>query len=249
MFRKSIYPFFSCFQYHRLMPNQTDLEHKIDTIGRHSCFGLNTRQELSTLASKAEWLTYKRGEMIFGQGDTPKVAHIVHSGRVKVFRLSSTGQAFISLIAGPFNTLNVVTCFGPNPRFFSAEALEDVRLLAIPANDFVDFVVRHPTTAKAVIVIMGKHQMSAINRVMDLIEEGVQQRILNVLTLLCNRFGSDLPLTNADLAELAGTTRETAARIVSRMGESGFLAKKRGRINILDPELLKKMASDRYFFF
>jgi CRP-like cAMP-binding protein len=230
------------------MPHENDLKRKIDAIRSHPSFECNSMQELIPLARQAELLTFKRGDMIFHQGDTPKHAHIVHTGRVKVFMTSAAGQSFTQILAGPGNTLNAVTCFGHKPRFFSAEALGDVCLLAIPAKAFVDFVVSHPVTARLVVSIMGTHLLSAYNRILDLIEEGVDQRILNVLTLLCNRLGANLPLTNADLAELSGTTRETTARVVSRLEESGLLAKKRGRIEILNPELLKEMAGDRYFF-
>ena len=69
-----------------------------------------------------------------------------------------------------------------------------------------------------------------------------------MLRLLSERLGQSLPLTNADLAELAGTTRETTARMISRLDESGILVKKRGRIEIVAPDRLDELASDRYFF-
>jgi CRP-like cAMP-binding protein len=230
------------------MQNHKDLDQKIKTIGRHPIFKSNSSDELAPLARAAEWLGFRRGEMIFRQGDAPHHAHIVHTGRVKVFKTSVGGQAFITMIAGPHNTLNAVTCFGCKPRFFSAEALEDVRLVAIPTIPFVDFVFHHPATAQAVITTMGTHQMSAIDRIMDLIEEGVEQRILNILSVLSKRLGPCLPLTNIDLAELAGTTRETAARVVSRLDTMGLVVKCRGRVEILNAALLKQMASHRNFF-
>jgi hypothetical protein len=131
------------------MQNHKDLDQKIKTIGRHPIFKSNSRDELAPLARAAEWRGFRRGEMIFRQGDAPHHAHIVHTGRVKVFKTSVGGQAFITMIAGPHNTLNAVTCFGCKPRFFSAEALEDVRLVAIPTKPFVDFVFHHPVTAQA----------------------------------------------------------------------------------------------------
>lgn len=224
-----------------------NLESKIDTLRSNPNFEHNTREELISLASSAKWFTFENNDVIFHQGDIPKYAHIVCSGRVKVYRISITGKVFNIMISAPFNTLNAVACFGPKPRFFSAKAMEDVRLLAIPAGTFVNFVIKHPINAKSVISIMGDHQMSAINRVMDLLEEGVQQRILNVLMLLNNRFGPDLPLKNIDIARLAGTTRETTARIIRNLDASGLLDKSWGQIKILDPELLKEIASDRFF--
>lgn len=228
--------------------SREDLEEKISAIAGHQLFSGNTRQELAPLAALGEWQNHKRGQIIFNQGDTPHRAHIVHTGRVKVFRISATGHSFTMLIAGPFNTVNAVACFGPKPRMFSAETLEDTRLISLPAKDFVRFVINHPVSAEQVVSIMGMHLSSAYNRIMDLVEEGVNQRILNVLRLLSARLGTSLPLTNADLAELAGTTRETTARMISRLDESGILVKKRGRIEIIDSDSLNEMATDRYFF-
>ena len=225
-----------------------DLEAKISVLAGHSIFKATPRQDLAPLAELSQWRTYKRGDTIFNQGDSPHQAHIVHAGRVKVFRMSATGHAFTMIVAGPCNTINAVACFGFKPRMFSAKAMEDSSVLAVPAREFVEFVIHHPSSAERVVTTMGLHLSSAFNRIMDLIEEGVEQRILNVLRLLSERLGQSLPLTNADLAELAGTTRETTARMISRLDESGILVKKRGRIEIVAPDRLDELASDRYFF-
>ena len=225
-----------------------DLEDKITVFAGHSIFETMSRQDLAPLAELSRWQTFKRGDTIFSQGDAPHHAHIVHTGRVKVFRMSATGHSFTMIVAGPSNTINAVACFGFKPRMFSAKAIEVSSVLAIPAEEFVKFVIHHPSSAERVVTTMGMHLSSAFNRIMDLIEEGVEQRILNVLRLLSERLGQSLPLTNTDLAELAGTTRETTARMISRLDETGILIKKRGRIEIVSPDRLYELASDRYFF-
>ena len=229
------------------MRSTTSLEQKIDALSSHQIFSRHTREDLAPLADISHWRRHKRGELVFRQGEAPHHAHIVQAGRVKVFMTSASGQVFSILIAGPGNTLHAVACFGPIARVFTAQAMTDVRLLAIPAGAFVEFVIRHPKCAQSTINVMASHFFSVTQRIMDLIEEEVSQRILNSLTLLCERFGADLPLNNVDLAELAGTTRETTVRVLSRLSEMGILLKHRGRIEILDLEQLKTMASGRKF--
>jgi CRP-like cAMP-binding protein len=229
------------------MTPTADLAEKINTLASHKIFSCHPRERLAPLAGLCHWCNFRRGEMVFRQGEMPHHAHIVRSGRVKMYKTSGNGQVFTTLIAGPANTLNAAACFGSGPRSFSSKAMTDVHLLAIPARHYVGFVIQHPESAHSAIDVMASLHISIIHRIMDLIEAEVSQRILNTLTLLCERFGTSLSLTNADLAELTGTTRETTARVLSQLNEMGLLVKHRGRIEVLDPDQLKKMASGRQF--
>ena len=225
-----------------------DLYEKISVLAGHSTFKTTPRDELAPLAELGRWQTFDRGDILFHQGDDPDQAHIVRTGRVKVFRASEAGNSVTMIVAGPCNTINVAACFGFKPRMFTAKALEKTEVLAIPTNEFVKFSINRPAVAELLVTTVSMHLSSAYNRIMDLIEEGVEQRILNVLKLLSVRLGQNLPLTNSDLAELAGASRESTSRLISRLNETGILIKKRGRIEIIRPEKLDELASDRYFF-
>ena len=227
---------------------QHDLKEKVSVLAGNSVFKTTPRDELTSLAELGQLQTFNRGDILFNQGDDPHQAHIVHIGRVKVFRVSGAGHTVTMIVAGPFNTLNATACFGFKPRMFTAQALEETEVLAIPTREFVKFVIHSPTCAELLATTLGMHLSSAYSRIMDLIEEGVEQRILNVLKLLSERLGQNLPLTNTDLAELAGASRESTSRMISRLNEAGILTKKRGRIEIINPNRLNELASDRYFF-
>jgi CRP-like cAMP-binding protein len=94
---------------------------------------------------------------------------------------------------------------------------------------------------------MGDLIDGAYTRILDLIDESAEKRILNVLSMLSSRIGLDLPLTNNEVAEMVGTSRETAARIISRLQDAGLISKSRGFTTILDKRRLDGSFNSPYF--
>lgn len=229
------------------MADRGDIPVMAEFFGRTLGFEDAGKEQLIELAGQARRLVLNKGEYVFRQGDEAVEAHVVETGRVKVFKTSNAGNTFTALIAGPGYTLNAIACVAPQPRFFSARAMEKSTVLAVPAAAFNDFVIHSPRVAQSILTIMGQLQLSAFNRIMDLLEESVEQRILNILTRLAEGKGPDLVLTNADLADLAGTTRESTTRVLGRLDEAGLISRGRGRIRINDLDRLQEMAGDRFF--
>jgi len=87
---------------------------------------------------------------------------------------------------------------------------------------------------------------SAHERLMDMVGERAAQRILNVLNMLCSKFGTTLSFTSEELADLAGTTTETTIRVMSQLKKSGLVSSSRGKICILDEANLKHLSYGPY---
>jgi len=94
---------------------------------------------------------------------------------------------------------------------------------------------------------MGNLLDGAYTRILDLIDESAEQRILNALNMLSLRIGPDLPMTNSDIADMTGTSRETAARVISRLQEAGLIRKSRGHIEILNGPQLDGLSTSPFF--
>ena len=143
--------------------------------------------------------------------------------------------------------LNAVTCFRSRVRYFSARVAEDAAVLALPCPLFREWVLRNPEVAAGILNTMGDLIDGAYTRILDLIDESAEKRILNALSMLSSRIGNDLPLTNGDVAEMVGTSRETAARVISRLQDAGLVAKSRGVIKILDKDGLDSSSTSPFF--
>lgn len=213
----------------------------------HPAFRDVSEPILARLARTAVTRRYAKNEIIFNAGDRSEMMFVVESGRVLVYKDTPSGKSFTFVVATRGLTLNAVTCFKARPRFFSAAATEETSLIAFPCADFVTWAFAHQEAGLEVIDIMAHLLDSAYCRITELIDDSVEQRIINTLTRLTDRLGPELELTNTELADLTGSTRETAARVVSRLQEAGLLTKSRGRIDILDQARLTELTTGRVF--
>jgi CRP-like cAMP-binding protein len=226
--------------------DKKDIAYILDTLRLHMTFkdlSDNILMELVTLLWRQ---SVKKGEFIFHQGDPSDHMHIVESGRVILSKNTASGKSIIPYIAVRGTTLNAVTCIKPRPRFFSALAMENTTLLISSSKDFVRWVSSNPEVASNIIDTMGEMQNGTFNRILDLIDESVEQRVLNALANLGSRHGTELSITNMELAELIGSSREAAARVVSRLKKKGLLIKTPGQLTILDLPKLNELAQGRF---
>ncbi|QJB56649.1 Crp/Fnr family transcriptional regulator [Pseudodesulfovibrio sp. zrk46] len=202
---------------------------------------------LEELAQSVTRRNFDKGEYVFRTGDDADHYYLVESGRVFLSRESATGKAFTFLIAERGTPLNAVTCFKKRTRFFSARVADSATLLTIPCLTFRQWVHSNPDVAIGIINTMGELLDGAYTRILDMIDGSAEERILNALSMLSSRIGPDLPLTNADVAELVGTSRETAARVVSRLQEYGLITKSRGVIRIIDKSRIDDSSTSPFF--
>lgn len=218
-----------------------------ETLKLESAMGRASRPALEDLARHARQIKFEKGEYLFHTGDESKDFFIVESGRVILSKDAPSGKAFTCYIAVRGTPLNAAACLKPRPRFLSARAAKNTTVLAIPSSIWKQWVMDNPEVLSAIMDIVCDLLDGAYTRIVDLIDESVEQRVLNALNMLSTRFGPNLPMTNNDIADMTGTSRETAARVMSRLQEAGLLFKSRGHIKILDISQLDGMMTSPFF--
>ncbi len=192
---------------------------------------------------------YQRDDYIFFEGDLPEWLHIVMEGRVKLLKHSDTGKDIILQIYSPGDMFGEVSLFDRKPYASSAQAMEPSVLLKMPRKDFFLFVGRHPFVATEMIVELGRQLGDAQSTIKSLAVDRVEQRIAQILLKLANKVGIsekggimiNLPLTRQDLADMAGTTVETAIRVMSRFTKSKIIRPADGKIFLLHPQVLQQI--------
>jgi CRP-like cAMP-binding protein len=222
------------------------LERKVKVFKESARFVHLNDDELRKIAALATTRYFKKQELIFREEDPPKFFYIVEHGRVKLFRRSLSGKNFIAYVASCSNSLNSVVLFGEKNHYLSAQAMDDVTVLCIRKEEYLSFVNEHPSIAIKSADMMAKVVHSAYDRIIDLIGERVEQRVYNILIMLYSKFGTTLFFTAEEIADLSGTTRETAVRVLSKLRSSGIIRSYRGKIMILDSTKLRDMSRTLY---
>lgn len=193
---------------------------------------------------------YQKDDYIFLEGEAPVSLYLVKTGKVKVLRHSTDGKDVVLRVVGSGQMLGSVAIFDGGGYPGTAQAIEECTLLAIARNDCLTLVTRYPVFALAVIVDMGNRLRSSAEQIRSLAVERVEQRIARVLLKLGASAGSEtpdgrvieMPLTRQDVADMTGTTVETAIRVMSKFRRNEIIRTHRGKVVLVDVEALQNIA-------
>ncbi len=198
--------------------------------------------ELAGLAALASERRFAENEFIFLEGDPAESFYIVAQGKIKVLKHSSSGRDFIVAFFGPGEMFGEVALFENKPYPASAQSAAASRVLSIRRQDFIKWLSQRPQVSLKIINLLGGRLREAQNRLRDLAGETVERRLAAVLLQLSAKMGKELPFTRQELADMAGTTTETAIRIIGQMKERGIVDAARGHIIILDEKKLQLLS-------
>ena len=215
---------------------------KAEILQKSFIFSGLSKDEMAELVGLAFERNIAAGEFIFWEGDTPEWFYIVAAGRIKVLKHSSLGKEFIIAFFGPGEMFGEVAVFEDKPYPASAQTAEDTRILGIGRQDFLTFLAQRPQVALRIISILGGRLRDSQNRLKDLAGERVEQRLARTLLMLSAKLGATLPFTRQEIADMAGTTTETAIRFLSRLKESEIIRSTRGRITIVNETKLRLLS-------
>jgi CRP/FNR family transcriptional regulator len=199
-------------------------------------------RDLGDLLTRAVRRHYERGTPVLTEGDPPLCLYIVLSGRVKVSKQSSAGKPITLAYFTSGETVGEVAVFENIPYPASAEAAVASEILAISRDEFLAFVARHPPAARALLTVLGERLMLSQDRLRGFAGEHAEQRLAGALQMLFEKMGPDLPFSRQDIADLAGTTLETAIRVLSRLTKGGIIRSARRHITIVDARRLKLLS-------
>jgi len=217
-------------------------EEKIDLLRRSLLLSVMEDEDLAKLSDLAAERRFESGEFVFWEGDPPEWFYIVESGKVKMLKHSSLGKEFLIAVFGPGEVFGEVAVFDNAPYPASAQATDDTRALGIRRADFLSFLTQNPPVFMYMINVLGKRLRDAHDRLRDLAGERVEQRLASILLMLYSKLGPTLPFTRQEIADMTGTTTETAIRVMTRMKDSGVVRSSRGKITIVDEDKLRALS-------
>jgi len=219
-----------------------EVKDKAQILRQSSIFSTLNDDELAELSKLAIKRSFTPDEFIFWDGDTPDWFYIIAEGKVKVLKYSSLGKEFIIAFFGPGEMFGEVAVFENKPYPASAQAIAETKVLGIKRDDFLSFLVNRPQVALKIITVLSGRLRDAQGRLRDLAGERVEQRLARTLLMLSSKLGPTLPFTRQEIADMAGTTTETAIRIISQLKDRGIIRSVRGRIIVLDETKLRLLS-------
>ncbi|HEX7787052.1 MAG TPA: Crp/Fnr family transcriptional regulator [Methylomirabilota bacterium] len=210
--------------------------------------GLPAR-EIESLAALAIAESHRARASIFTEGDAARWLYVVKSGHVKIVRQSRAGKDVVLDLLGPGEIFGGVAVIERRPYPASAVASEASVVLKIPAEPMIAVAERYPAFIREMALMIGRRLRDAHDSVKALAVDPVEARLAATLLRLAGREGVPagrgvrLPyhLTRQSLADMSGTTVETAIRILGRWSRAGLLDEDDGLV-VLDPDGLRERA-------
>ena len=198
--------------------------------------------DLQSLSNKAIEKNFKKGDIIFKEGDSNIFVYIISDGQVKSAKYTADGKEAITEILGKCDVMGQVVILGKASYDYSASALTDTSALLIKRDDFLAVIKKNSELALKLIESLSSRLKETQNKLQEFVSEKVEQRIAKALLMLKGRMGDEIPFTRQEIANMVGTTIETAIRVTSRFKEAKIIDSVRGKIMILNEQKLKVMA-------
>lgn len=213
-----------------------------------------SEEDWETIAPLLHGHCHPKDGYLFFQGDSADALYIVWMGRVKLIRHTDNGRDVVLEVLGPGQLLGEMAVLDGRPYSMTAQAVEDVAVVAVAKRDFFSLLERYSKVSLAVISELSRRLRLSSEMVRSLAVDRVDQRIARTLLRLAELAGRphpsrpgailvDMPLTRQDIAEMTGTTVETAIRTMSRFRRQGLISTIRGRVLITNIEALTEEAS------
>jgi CRP/FNR family transcriptional regulator, cyclic AMP receptor protein len=202
--------------------------------------------ELERFSHVAVPRSFPAGTRVFHEGDSSDACYIVSDGSFRVTREHSDGRAITLATLGPGEIFGELAMLDGDKRSASAESITDGTLLALPANDVRNLLSRNPEIALKLVAGLVRRLRQANMRLSRQSFQTVPSRVAGILAQL-SRDGQDddetaevtIRMNQTDLAQLAGTSRESVSRFLAELERAGVVRSGRGRVTVLEPQKLR----------
>ncbi len=226
------------------------MENAEDMLRRAPLFEALDDEGTTALRAGVTEVALGRGERLFDEGDAGDALYVVLDGKVKLTRTSADGRENLISLIGPGEMFGELSLFDPRPRTMSASAVTDVRLAALAHDDLRSWLNGRPDVAMHLLAALAR-RLRRTNEVMsDLVFTDVPGRVAKALLDLAARFGTrqedglqvNHDLTQEELAQLVGASRETVNKALADFVARGWIQLHPKSVLLIDPERMRRRA-------
>lgn len=210
-----------------------------------------SREKLKALdRCKADNL-FRKGQVLFHEGNAALGVYCVYEGQLKMFKAGSQGRPQIIGIATSGTLMGHRALLTNKPHSFTAESLGDARICFVDKKVFFSLISDNSSVAESLLRKMAMDLDAVEDRLMDVVEKPVQVRLARLLLSLRDNYGKPsqkgtritLSLTREEMAEMIGTTQETTIRLLSQFRKLGLVRLDNKSITLLDPSKLSQLVN------
>jgi CRP/FNR family transcriptional regulator, cyclic AMP receptor protein len=221
----------------------------IELLHRVPVFSTLGEEELRRVAQVAVPRRFDAGEVVFREGDESSTCYIVRSGHVRAIREHSDGRTITLATFGPGDIFGELAMFDNERRSATVEAAEPTEAIAILAGDMRRLLKEHPDIAIKLLSALGRRLRETNERLARQSFQTVQSRVAAVLAQLVRAARDEdgsadgdvlITSTQAELAQLAGSSRESASRFLAVLERAGIITQGRGKLVVHEPEALQR---------
>lgn len=226
-------------------------------------FSTLQQDDLRRIAELAVPRTFDPGQIVFRESDASDTCYVVHSGQARAIREHPDGRTITLASFGRGDIFGELAMFEDERRSATVEAVQPTTVVAVLGPDMRRLMGEHPEISSRLVVALGRRLRETNERLARQSFQTVQSRVAVVLRDLARQAAQDtapdsdgsrpdagrqgrdvlVTATQADLAQLAGSSRESASRFLAVLERAGVISQGRGRLTVHDPQAL-----DRYVF-
>lgn len=190
---------------------------------------------------------YRKRELIYSEGQYPRGIFMINKGKIKTFKTNETGKEFITALFKEGDFFGYLALLEGTPYTDSAEALEETEVFLLPKDDFFALIYKSPDVSKKFIKMLSDNLSEKEDQLLKLAYNSVRKRVAEALVTLEQRYKNErstnfsMNISREDIANIAGTSPETAIRMLSDFKDEGLIAIKGSMITILDFNKLMKV--------
>ena len=190
---------------------------------------------------------FARGEVVFHEGDPGNTLHLVEKGHFAVRITTPLGDVGTLRIHGPGGFFGELAVISPAPRSATVSAVDKAETLSLTDVAIAELRAQSPAVDRVLLEAMVGEVRRLSGALVEALYVPVNTRVVRRLIDLTGTFSSpgaaagdpvSIPITQEELAQLAGTTRPTANRVLGELEERGIVAVARGRIDVIDLDAL-----------
>ncbi len=220
----------------------------VDLLAQVPVFETLGPRELAKVAAVTVPRSFEANQVVFREGDEGDTCYIVSSGHARAIREHGDGRTLTLAHFGPGDIFGELAMFDNERRSATVETLDEVEAIAVLGADMRRLLREHSGLAVKLVVSLGRRLREANERIARQSFQTVQSRVAGVLAQLVAQAQAEgagdrdvlVTVTQSDVAQLAGSSRESASRFLAVLERAGVVTQGRGRVTVHDPAALER---------
>jgi CRP/FNR family transcriptional regulator, cyclic AMP receptor protein len=220
----------------------------VELLGRVPAFATLEPSDLERIADVAVPRQFEPGQVVFREGDASDTCYVVREGHARAIRTHGDGRTITLATFGPGDIFGELAMFEDERRSATIEAIEPTSVVGVLGPDMRRLMKEHPEISSRLVIALGRRLREMNERLSRQSFQTVQSRVAVVLSELvaqeiaAGKNATDVLVTatQADLAQLAGSSRESASRFLAVLERAGVISQGRGRLVVHNPSALEQ---------